>query len=157
MIVNKDKFQQLMDRLDQLEYLIMKFGLAEKNELEEKQVTHNPHFYRYIRPIDFKTGDADSQRGVTLSIYLNYDRRLMSVSYSICNNEPGEPSFSKELGRRIADQRTAILIPLWDEPGPLKDMDITYYIIDQLKNSEDTIKRLPDRDRKLIINMFEQS
>ena len=56
---------------------------------------HKISFYRYHRPIDHKTGFAKSNMGVTLFVKINYKKRTMRVSCSVCNGD----NFSKERGK----------------------------------------------------------
>ena len=58
-------------------------------------------FYRYVRPIDKKTGYADSTKGTCFYIVMNYDIRVLRVAISVCNGE----NFSKEIAKEITRER----------------------------------------------------
>lgn len=58
-------------------------------------------FYRYHRPIDHKTGHAKSDQGVTFFVKINYKKRTMRVSCSVCNGD----NFSKVSGKFVASLR----------------------------------------------------
>ena len=88
----------------------------------------NPIFYRYIRPLG-ANGEVDSQRGITMRILLNYDKRVVTFSFAICNHENGQPSFSKSIGRHMSRIRPTYDIPMWDKVGPLRETDVVEYII----------------------------
>jgi len=87
---------------------------------------------RYIRPrISTKFSDRgiDSQKGVTLLIELDYDRRMIGVQYAICNHSNGEPSFSKQEGVTVAKTRAPVHVPMWKGPAPLTNTDLTEYVL----------------------------
>jgi hypothetical protein len=58
-------------------------------------------FYRYVRPIDKKTGYADSTKGTCFYIVMNYDTRIFRVAISVCNGD----NFSKEIAKEITRER----------------------------------------------------
>jgi hypothetical protein len=58
-------------------------------------------FYRYVRPIDKKTGYADSTKGTCFYIVMDYDTRKLKVAISVCNGE----NFSKEIAKEITRER----------------------------------------------------
>lgn len=89
---------------------------------------------RYIRPFNRSGREIDSQKGVTLKIVLDYDKRLIGVQYSICNHKDGEPSFSKAEGMQIADERIQIQLPMWPGPGKLLETDLTEYVVGGLNS-----------------------
>lgn len=116
--------------------------------------TDAPTFYRYIRPVDILTGEIDSQSGVTLKIVLDYQHRRLNFQYSICNHNCGEPSFSKKIGKQLAEERPVYAIPLWDEPGPLLNDDLTSFIVNAINNRK---VKVPYGERKHIVDQFNRS
>lgn len=62
---------------------------------------HKVDFYRYHRPLDRVTGFAKSSKGVTLYVRLNYKKRWMRVSCSVCDGD----NFSKLYGKMLARTR----------------------------------------------------
>lgn len=65
---------------------------------------HKISFYRYHRVLDVKTGFAKSDMGVTFFVKINYKKRTMRVSCSVCNGD----NFSKERGKIQAYSRYAV-------------------------------------------------
>lgn len=141
---------EIVDLMIQMNKLLDRVDRKETVHVSKKSKS-NPVFYRYIRP--FNDG-VDSQRGVTLRIELNYKTRKVQFSYAICNNKNGEPSFEKEVGRRIANSRKRYEIDLWKEPGPLLNSDITEFVV---KSIEFGNVDIPSNDQKMILNMYQNS
>lgn len=62
---------------------------------------HKVDFYRYHRPLDRVTGFAKSSMGVTFYVRINYKRRWLRVSCSVCDGD----NFSKLHGKLLARAR----------------------------------------------------
>lgn len=69
--------------------------------LKKVDKNHKISFYRYHRLLDRKTGFAKSNMGVTFFVKINYRKRTMRVSCSVCNGD----NFSKERGKIQASTR----------------------------------------------------
>lgn len=61
-------------------------------------------FFRFYRPIDPNAGFADSSKGVTFYIRLNYTKRWMRVSISVCNGDNFDKDYGKYLARLVYDE-----------------------------------------------------
>ncbi len=63
--------------------------------------TETASFFRYIRPIDPRTGFPDSSKGTCLNVRMDYNLRKMYVSAAVCDGD----NFSKELAKTLTTQR----------------------------------------------------
>lgn len=92
-------------------------------------------FFRYHRPVDLKTGLPRSDMGVTLFVKMNYKKRWIRVSASICNGD----NFSKDTGKLIAkDGYDWVNFLEFDlDDFQISEMGITDYVKTMLENSHD--------------------
>lgn len=97
-------------------------------------------FFRYHRPLDPKTNFAKSDMGVTFFIKINYKKRTMRVSASVCNGD----NFSKEVGK--IQSRTRYDFGRYLE-FPLNDYTVSEEsVLDYLRITLDNKCHLPEFD-----------
>lgn len=90
-------------------------------------------FFRYIRPIDKRTGFPDSSKGTCLHVVMDYTERVMYVSAAVCDGDNFSKAIAKQLTSQRMEQGEHFIFDLDDfvESG----LDLVEYVVNTLHSS----------------------
>lgn len=105
-------------------------------------------FYKHIRVYDSKEVHLSCNSGATLYIEIDYEKRSLEFSFSLCHNRD---HYNKSIGRKIAKARfdngiKYCLTDIWQQPGSVV-VDIEKALADVLgirSSNGPTLNKMPD-------------
>jgi hypothetical protein len=84
---------------------------VKKKGKKRSEVTE-AEFFRYVRPLDPRTGDIDSKKGTCFYVRMDYVSRSMNVSMSVCNGDNFDKTIANNMARERMDDGNYVAIDL---------------------------------------------